>query len=191
MTAGDASASGAAASGASARGASASGAAASGALACGAAASGGRDFDFFLGQWRVMHRKLKERLRQSREWIEFGGTVRVRPILGGLGNFDENVLDSPQGRYEACTLRLFDPQAARWAIYWIDGRVLTPDPPLFGTFRNGVGTFLGDDVWEGRSIKVRFFWTPLDANHCRWEQAFSPDGGQSWETNWIMEFHRQ
>jgi hypothetical protein len=154
-------------------------------------ARGAGDFDFFLGQWTVAHRKLKERLRQNEEWIEFGGTVRVRPILAGLGNFDENVIDLPQGRYEACTLRFFDPKTSQWAIYWIDGRAPKLDPPLFGTFHQGVGTFMGDDQWEGRPIKVRFFWTPIDHDHCRWEQALSPDGGKSWETNWIMEFHRQ
>lgn len=149
------------------------------------------DFDFFLGQWTVRHRKLAQRLRASTEWVEFGGTVRVRPILAGLGNFDENVIDLPQGRYEACTLRYFDAAAGRWAIYWIDGRSPKLDPPLFGEFHDGIGTFFGDDQWEGRSVKVRFFWTPIDGNHCRWEQAFSPDGGQTWEANWTMEFTRQ
>src|SRR4051812_36785197 len=33
-----------------------------------------RDFDFVFGTWRARHRRLKERLANSREWVEFGGT---------------------------------------------------------------------------------------------------------------------
>lgn len=61
---------------------------------------------------------------------------------------------------------------------------------MIGQFENGVGTFLADDVFEGRPIKVRFLRSQTDADHCTWQQAFSPDGGASWETNWKMEFTR-
>jgi len=39
------------------------------------ATSGVHDFDFLVGRWRVHHQKLKERLANSHEWIEFGGTL--------------------------------------------------------------------------------------------------------------------
>jgi hypothetical protein len=35
---------------------------------------------------------------------------------------------------------------------------------------------------------VRFVWSQIYTPEPRWEQAFSADGGQTWETNWIMEF---
>ncbi|TIQ24379.1 MAG: DUF1579 domain-containing protein, partial [Mesorhizobium sp.] len=54
-----------------------------------------------------------------------------------------------------------------------------------------VGTFLCDDVFDGRDIQVRFLWSRITEKSARWEQAFSPDGGKSWETNWIMHFARQ
>jgi hypothetical protein len=38
-------------------------------------------------------------------------------------------------------------------------------------------------------VRVRFTWTRVDADHARWEQAFSVDG-DAWETNWTMDFHR-
>jgi hypothetical protein len=34
-------------------------------------------------------------------------------------------------------------------------------------------------------VFVRFVITPLDADTIRFEQAFSVDGGRSWELNWI------
>jgi hypothetical protein len=151
---------------------------------------GAGDFDFLHGSWRVEHRQRRERLAGCDEWIEFGGTMEVDPILGGLGNFDRNVIDLPDGRYEASTLRLFHPDTDQWSLHWIDGRDPKIDPPLYGRFEGGIGTFFGDDAFRGQPIRLRFLWqrpTPVTA---RWEQAFSADGGATWETNWIMEFSR-
>jgi hypothetical protein len=30
----------------------------------------------------------------------------------------------------------------------------------------------------------------VDTPTPRWEQAFSEDGGETWETNWVMDFAR-
>ncbi len=146
------------------------------------------DFDFLFGRWEVSHRRLKRRLAGDTEWETFAGTMHCRPILGGLGNVDDNVIHRPGGSYEACTLRLHDPASGAWTIHWIDGRDPKLDPPMRGDFAGGAGTFFGEDEHEGRPIRVRFLWTRPDATTGRWEQAFSEDGGASWETNWIMEF---
>jgi hypothetical protein len=37
---------------------------------------------------------------------------------------------------------------------------------------------------------VRFTWSDITKPTLRWEQAFSDDDGESWETNWIMETTR-
>ena len=152
--------------------------------------SGAQDFDFLHGDWKVAHRRLKRRLLGDTDWQEFAGTCHARPILGGLGNFDENVLDLPAGRYEACTMRLF--KDGVWSIYWIDGRdpTLTP-PPMQGAFKDGVGSFFADETFEGRPVKVRFLWREITARSATWEQAMSADGGATWETNWVMRFARR
>lgn len=152
--------------------------------------AGARDFDFIHGSWKVSHQRLAQRLKGSTEWVRFGGTMRAKSILGGSGNFDENVIELPQGAYEACTVRMFDSQQSRWSIHWIDGRDPKLDPPMYGLFEQGMGTFFGDDVFEGRPIRVRFLWSQIKERSARWEQAFSADGGATWETNWIMEFQR-
>jgi hypothetical protein len=151
---------------------------------------GAHDFDFLHGRWDVSHRRLVRRLAGDDTWAAFGGTTTVWPILGGMGNVDDNLLELPEGAYRATTLRVFDPAAARWSIFWFDGRKAEPDPPLRGGFTGGIGTFFGDDLCDGRPVRVRFLWTPIDADHCRWEQAFSEDRERSWETNWIMTFSR-
>lgn len=151
---------------------------------------GRMDFDFFIGAWAVRHRRLKARLAGCDDWSEFGGTCETRKILSGQGNMDDNVLDLPEARYAAVTTRLFDPKTQRWSIYWIDARNPTIDPPVHGGFEDGVGTFYGEDVFEGRPIRVRFLWSDVTPTSARWSQAFSEDGGETWETNWTMDFIR-
>jgi hypothetical protein len=153
-------------------------------------AAGSAAFDFFIGDWRVRHRRLRQRLAECDEWQSFGGRTSTRKILGGLGNIDENVLDLPAGGYEAVSLRLFQPAHHRWSIWWIDARDPALATPVHGRFENGVGTFYGDDVIDDKAIRVRFLWSAITAGSAQWEQAFSVDGGAAWETNWFMNFER-
>ncbi len=149
------------------------------------------DFDFLFGSWRVQHRRLKERLAKSTQWVEFDGTCVTQPLRGGLGNVEDNVLNLPEGSYRGVGLRSFDSKSKTWAIWWLDSRrphVL--DVPVVGGFEKGVGTFVANDTFAGKPIQVRFQWSHIAANACRWQQAFSPDAGKSWETNWVMEFVR-
>ncbi|HUZ65586.1 MAG TPA: DUF1579 domain-containing protein [Acetobacteraceae bacterium] len=149
------------------------------------------DFDFVIGSWRVRHRRLKARLAGCTEWEEFAGTSTTGKTLGGFGNIEDNMLDLPAGPYRAVALRAFDPALASWSIWWLDGRYPHRlDPPVVGRFEGGVGTFAGDDVLDGRPIRIRFLWQPLTPDTCRWEQAFSADGSESWEVNWVMAFTR-
>src|SRR5262245_47681337 len=80
-----------------------------------------------------------------------------------------------------------DPATGRWAIYWADNRRGTLDPPVYGSFDGATGVFQGEDSFEGRPILVRFIWSRVDTPSPRWEQAFSEDGGKTWETNWYMD----
>jgi hypothetical protein len=150
-----------------------------------------QDFDFFIGHWRVSHRRLKERLLGCEDWENFEGRCRMWPLLDGLGNIDDNVLELPTGPYRAASMRTFDPATQQWAIWWIDGR--NPhrlDPPVVGGFVDGVGEFQCDDELRGQPVRVRYRWTDTATPTPRWQQAFSADGGQTWETNWVMDFER-
>ena len=149
------------------------------------------DFDFFFGRWAVQHTRRKAWLAGNDEWFKFTGRCTTQPLLDGAGNLDDNVLELPAGAYRAVTLRAFDPVSKTWAIWWLDGR--SPHSigtPMIGKFADGVGTFLGEDMFNDKPIACRFLWSEITKASCRWEQAYSADGGNTWETNWKMAFTR-
>lgn len=149
------------------------------------------DFDFLVGDWNVAHSRLNGRLVGSNDWQDFAGTCSMRKLMGGLGNVDDNVLHLPAGSYQAVGLRSFNPATRQWAIWWLDGRnPHTLDVPVVGGFADGIGDFLADDQHNGQPVRVRFRWSETQSGAPRWEQAFSPDGGRTWEVNWRMQFTR-
>jgi hypothetical protein len=149
------------------------------------------DFDFWMGSWNVRNRRLRRRLAGSDEWDEFEATVVARPLLDGLGNEDEFRTEYGGG-FIGMSFRFFDPETKVWSIYWADTRRLgVLDPPVLGGFDGDTGIFEGEDTFEGRPILVRFKWSGVTTPTPRWEQAFSEDAGETWETNWVMDFTRK
>jgi hypothetical protein len=144
------------------------------------------DFDFLMGDWTCVNRKLKQRLAGSDDWDVFTSRMRCQPHLGGLANVEETHFERG---FSGMALRVFDPKERRWSIHWIDSRDGALQPPVRGGFTGDHGRFLGMDTEGGRPVQVVFHWTRLGADQARWEQAFSLDG-ETWETNWVMEFTR-
>jgi hypothetical protein len=151
---------------------------------------GRNDFDFLTGTWNVHHKLLKGRLKGSTEWDEFEGTCVDKKILNGLGNFDEVVMYGKAGTFHAVAVRLFDVHSKEWSIYWAAGTSGILDVAMLGGFKDGRGEFYSQEIFEGRHIFSRFIWSGITPTSCQWEQAFSADGGKTWETNWIMEHER-
>ncbi len=151
---------------------------------------GRTDFDFFIGRWKAHNRRLRERLKDCHDWEEFDGEVVDRKILGGLGNMDEIIMNRKTGRAEGITLRLFDPKSLEWSLYWSASTTGTLEVPMIGKFENGRGEFYAQEVFENRHVYSRFIWSNITEKSCRWEQAFSTDGGKTWETNWVADFTR-
>lgn len=145
------------------------------------------DFDFLVGEWVVLNRHLRSRLTGDHVWEEFTGHCRLEQRLGGLVNVDE--IHFPSRGFTGMTVRLFDVQQRRWAIYWTDTRRVVLGPPVYGGFSGDRGFFFGEDVEGGRAVRVRFIWERRSGDRAHWEQAFSLDG-ERWETNWVMEFTR-
>ena len=157
------------------------------------AVDGRNDFDFLHGKWKIHNRKLIRRLQDCTEWQEFAAFQEVRPVLGGIGNVDRFAATFPDGQpIEGMTLRIFDPRANLWSIYWVDDRSCQLQPPVVGRFENGIhGRFFGDDIFGGKPIRVVFDWIKTSADTATWEQAFSQNDGRTWETNWQMTMTRE
>lgn len=152
--------------------------------------SSANDFDFWNGTWHGRNRRLRERLAGCEEWDEFEGICIARPLLAGLGNMDEFRTDY-NGGLVGLSLRFFDPKTCLWSIYWTDtGRSGLLEPPVVGSFSDGVGVFECDDTFDGRPIVVRYVWSDMTATTARWAQSFSADAGETWETNWTVEHRR-
>ena len=149
------------------------------------------DFDFIIGHWRVHHQRLNHRLAGCTEWTAFEGRTTARTILGGFGNIEDNLMHFPDGDVPAVALRSFDAQSGTWSIWWLNGlQPHTLETPVVGRFTGHRGLFFARDQLDGRAILVRFIWDATPGQPPAWEQAFSPDDGATWETNWRMVFER-
>lgn len=93
--------------------------------------------------------------------------------------------DGPAGHFEGLNLRLYNPQSRQWSLNFANSSDGTLTQPAIGEFKNGCGEFYDQETLNGRAIYVRFLIAEITPDSCRFEQAFSVDGGKSWETNWI------
>jgi hypothetical protein len=148
-----------------------------------------RDFDFLFGRWKVHSERLRRRLADCSEWESFAAQAECRPLPGGLGNVETFQTDW-QGGFCGVALRLFEPARGEWAIHWAGSRDGRLEPAVRGGFTAGVGVFLGPDQHEGRAVLARYRWSRIEADRATWDQAWSVDGGASWEANWVMQFSR-
>lgn len=149
-------------------------------------------FDFIYGKWRMPNRRLVKRLAGSHEWADFITCDEGRPLPGGIGNMDFWRADYWKD-FVGVTVRTYDPKAGLWRIYWVDNRFSggTIGTPVLGRFHGSVGVFYGKDTFQGKPVLVRFIWTVNPKGSrvvAKWNQAFSADGGKTWETNWYNEF---
>lgn len=147
---------------------------------------GQRDFDWEIGTWRTTVRVLAEPLSESAdEWLHFTGTSVVRPLVDRRANVVELGVSGTTGRIDGLNLRLYEPRAQRWSLTFVNMRDGLLTPAVYGGFRDGVGEFYGADQLGGRPITVRFLIFRHGRDTARFEQAFSADGGTTWETNWV------
>jgi hypothetical protein len=152
---------------------------------------GPHDFDFEFGDWQC---HLKRRLRPltgSDEWVEYQGSSNVRKVWGGKANLGELELDGPKGHLEGLSLRLYNPQAQQWSVSFANGAAGTLGAGMIGGFKDGRGEFLDQEPYGDRMIFVRFIFSDMTPKSFKLVQAFSDDGGKTWEDNWIATFDKE
>ena len=142
------------------------------------------DFDFLVGKWKLKHERLTSRLTQSNEWEEFETAVEDFRILEGMGHMDVGHAVQNGKAWEGRTIRLFNPKTRLWSLYWVESNAVILDPPVVGSFENGVGHFFTKHVYNGKKVIMLFRWDARNKEKPIWSQAFSPDNGKTWEWNW-------
>jgi hypothetical protein len=153
---------------------------------------GQHDFDFEIGTWHAHVRKLTHPLSGSKNWDDFDGTVVTKPFMDGRGNLAEMNVDSAatHTHIQIIAVRLYNPASHQWNIYGASAKTGVFDPPQIGQFQGSRGEFYASDLFDGRAIYIRFVWNNLSPTATHFEQAFSADGGKTWEVNWIYDGSR-
>jgi len=146
---------------------------------------GQRDFDFHVGTWKTSVKRRLKPLTGSTTWAEMSGITTVRKVLNGRANLVELIADGGGVHFEGTSLRLYNPQTRQWSIHFANANSGVLDPPTIGEFKNGRGEFYSQDTLGGRAILVKFVISDITESSIRFEQAFSDDGGKTWEVNWI------
>ena len=146
---------------------------------------GQKDFDFHIGVWKTHLKRLQRPLTGSSTWVEYEGTTVVRKVWDGRANLVELDVKGAAGRIEGLSLRLYNPQSRQWSLNFANSASGTLTIPSVGSFKNGKGEFYAQETLNGRAIFVRFIISDITPNSIRFEQAFSDDGGKTWEANWI------
>jgi hypothetical protein len=146
---------------------------------------GQHDFDFSVGSWKTHITRLQKPLSGSTTWIKMEGTKTEHKIWNGRGHLEEIAADGPTGHLEGLTLFLYNPKARQWSQTFASSRDGTLGSPLIGAFKSGRGEFFGQDTFDDKTILVRAIWSDITQDSHKFEQAFSEDGGRTWETNFI------
>lgn len=150
-----------------------------------AVGAGEHDFDFEIGTWKTHLTRLQHPLTGSTTWLTYEGTSVVRKVWGGRANLVELEVDGPAGHLQGLSLRLYNPDAHQWSLNYANAAGGTIGTPTVGGFAGGRGEFYDQERLGDRMILVRNVFSDITADSCRFEQAFSDDGGETWEVNWI------
>ncbi len=160
----------------------------------------GHDFDFLIGDWKAhLHRRIDPKTGVTASapgqgvWVDYAGICNDKKLLDTNANFEQfDVSDAKtHQRYKGQALRMYNPVSGQWSIYGVDldnGQLSAP--PLTGGFEGKVGTFYDQELRGGRIMLVRYVWTDKGPKSAVMVQSFSPDGGKSWDVNWICELSR-
>jgi hypothetical protein len=149
---------------------------------------GQHDFDFDFGTWKTHSSRLLHPLTGSTTWVKMEGVTVVNKVWNGRANLAEFKADGPAGRIELLALRWYNPTARQWNIVFATPNVGTVSIPAVGEFRNGRADFYDQEALNGKSILVRFSIWGITPDTAQSEQAFSDDGGKTWEVNWINRY---
>jgi len=147
------------------------------------ARDGQHDFDFHLGSWKSEISHLKGALTGSTTWEKCEGSLVARKVWDGRAQIEELEADCPGFHIEDLLLFLYNPTTHQWSLNAAAAGDGVVAKPMFGEFTDGRGEFYDQESRNGRMILVRQVWSDITPTSHHFEQAFSDDGGKTWETN--------
>jgi BNR/Asp-box repeat len=148
------------------------------------------DFDFDIGSWKTHSSRLLHPLTGSTTWADMDGITVVKKVWDGRANLAEYKADGAAGHVELLALRIYNPEAHQWSLSFATPKAGTLSVPCIGEFKNGHGEFYDQEEINGKYILVRFSIWSTGPERAQSEQAFSDDGGKTWEVNWINKYTR-
>ncbi len=130
-------------------------------------------------------------LSGANDWVEMDGITNVTPVWGGKANLAEFKANGSSVAMERLALRVYNPTTKQWSINFAqpDSGTLG-DTPGVGEVRDGRLTFYDQEPINGKATLVRFSIWGTTADTAQSEQAFSLDGGKTWEMNWTDVYTR-
>jgi hypothetical protein len=146
---------------------------------------GSHDFDWEYGDWTTHIHRLQHPLTGSKTWVDYDGTTKIHRFWDGKAHMVELDVSGPAGRIEGISVRLYNPAAHQWSLNFANSAAGVFSTPTVGEFKNGRGEFYDMEELGGRMILVRNVWSDITPTSGHFEQAFSDDGGKTWEVNWI------
>lgn len=152
---------------------------------------GQHDFDFNFGTWQTHIKHLVHPLMGSTKWVELNGTVTVRKLLNGRAQLEEIEADGPNGHWEGLTWFLYNPQSHQWTQSYANQKDGTLNAPSIGEFKNGRGELFDQETFNDRSVLLRVVWSDITPDSHHFEEAFSDDGGKTWEPNFVATLTRE
>ena len=152
---------------------------------------GQHDFDFHLGKWKTHITHLQHPLTGSTTWIKADGTLVARKVWDGRAQLEELEADGSSGHIEDMLLFLYNPESHQWSLNAAASSDGSLGQPMFGEFKKGRGEFFDQETYKGRMILVRQVWSDITPTSHHFEQAFSDDGGKTWEPNFMATLTRE
>src|SRR5579859_6195163 len=152
---------------------------------------GQHDFDFHLGSWKSEITRLQHPLTGSTTWIKCQGHLVARKVWDGRAQMEELEADCPDRHIEDLLLFLYSPDSHQWSLNAAAAGDSAVSQPMYGEFKDGAGTFYDQETYKGRAVLVRQVWSDITPKTHHFEQAFSEDGGKTWEVNFKASLTRE
>ena len=141
------------------------------------------DVDFNLGKWHTSIRRYADPFSAPSHFASLEGTVTVRPVWNGKALLEEIEADGPNGHWQGLTLFLYNPQSGQWSQNYANAaQGHFEAAATIGEQRGRDIELYSTDTAGGRAILVKGLWSEIEPDSHRYTEAYSDDGGRTWQT---------